>query len=82
MSTISSSRGAGLAAFASKAGWAIVSLAVCHAAAAAPNADGEVVPADEAAATAAVTDMIRKGVQAGFEKNGRALRDTHRKAYR
>jgi hypothetical protein len=50
-------------------------------AAAVASADGEVVPAGEAAATAAVVDAIRQSVQAGFDKNGHAFRDAHRKAH-
>lgn len=51
------------------------------AAAQTPNADGEVIPATEAADTAAVVTMIRDSVQAGFEREGRAHRDAHRKAH-
>jgi hypothetical protein len=50
-------------------------------AAAAPNADGEVVPAGEAEATAAVVSGISASVQAGFDKNGHAFRDAHRKTH-
>lgn len=66
-----------------QAAWAIAALAACHAAMAAPapNAEGEVIPPDEAAATAAVTEMIRASVQSGFDKTGRAFRDAHRKAH-
>lgn len=48
---------------------------------AAPNAEGEVVPAGEAAATAAVTQAIAQLVQAGHDKNGQAFRDAHRKSH-
>lgn len=47
----------------------------------APNADGEQVPADEAAATASVTQTIRATVQKGFDAQGHAFRDAHRKAH-
>ncbi len=50
-------------------------------AAATPNADGEVIPADEGAAIQAVTDAIATSVKAGFDKNGHAFRDAHRKAH-
>jgi hypothetical protein len=46
-----------------------------------PNAEGEVIPAGEAAAIASVTDAIKASVQAGFDKNGHAFRDAHRKAH-
>lgn len=61
---------------------ALAPLGVTHTwAAPTPNADGEVIPADEAAAIQSVADMISAGVQAGFDKNGRAFRDAHRKAH-
>ncbi len=50
-------------------------------AAAVPNAEGEIIPADETAAIATVTDAIKASVQAGFDKNGHAFRDAHRKAH-
>jgi len=40
-----------------------------------------VIPPEEAAATASVNENIRASVQAGFDKNGRAFRDAHRKAH-
>jgi len=46
-----------------------------------PNAEGEVIPAGEATAVAFVADAIKANVQAGFDKNGRAFRDAHRKAH-
>lgn len=46
-----------------------------------PNADGEVIPADEPAAITAVTDAIKATVQTGFDKTGHAYRDAHRKAH-
>lgn len=49
--------------------------------AAQPNAEGEVIPAGEAEATAAIVASIRESVQAGFDKNGHAFRDAHRKAH-
>lgn len=61
---------------------ALLSLpSLAHAAAAVPNAEGEVVPAGEAAATAFVVDSIRASVQSGFDTNGHAYRDAHRKAH-
>ncbi|MFT3855980.1 MAG: catalase family protein [Aquabacterium sp.] len=47
----------------------------------APNAEGEVIPGDEPQAIASVTESIRTSVQAGFDKNGHAFRDAHRKAH-
>ncbi|MEY2837848.1 MAG: hypothetical protein RJB60_147 [Pseudomonadota bacterium] len=47
----------------------------------APNADGEVIPADEAAAIAAVSSSLKASVQAVQAKEGRAFRDAHRKAH-
>jgi hypothetical protein len=55
--------------------------ATAQAAAPTPNAEGEVVPADETAAIQFVTDAITKAVQAGFDKDGHAFRDAHRKAH-
>jgi hypothetical protein len=46
-----------------------------------PNAEGELIPAGEAAATAAITEAIRASVQKGFDQNGHAFRDAHRKAH-
>lgn len=67
------------------AGAALASMAACHAVMAATlvptTADGEVIPPDEAAAIATVTEAIRSSVQAGFNKDGRAFRDAHRKAH-
>jgi hypothetical protein len=57
------------------------SMALSATPAATPNAEGEVIPAGEAAAIAAVTDVIKSSVQAGFDKNGHAFRDAHRKAH-
>jgi hypothetical protein len=57
----------------------LVSQGVMAAAVAAP--DGELVPAGEAAATAAIVESIRASVQAGFDKNGHAFRDAHRKSH-
>lgn len=65
-------------------GAAAMMMAACQisiAASPTPSADGEVIPADEAAAIATVTDAIRTSVQAGFDKNGHAFRDAHRKAH-
>lgn len=45
------------------------------------NADGEVIPADEAQSTAAMVSGIRALVQSGFDANGHAFRDAHRKAH-
>jgi hypothetical protein len=66
-----------------RAGLAFASLVIGQAAmaAATPNAEGEVIPAEEAVATAAVTENIRSTVQAGFDKDGHAFRDAHRKAH-
>ena len=47
----------------------------------APSADGEVIPASEAAATAAVTQSIRAMVTKTFQAEGHAFRDAHRKAH-
>ena len=52
-----------------------------HAALPVPNADGEVVPSDEAAAIAAVSTSLKASVQAVHAKEGRAFRDAHRKAH-
>lgn len=65
---------------------AVATLAACQTPMAAgpaplPSADGEVIPPEEAAATATVTEAIRASVQAGFDKSGRAFRDAHRKAH-
>lgn len=61
---------------------AVATQASCAATPAAPtNADGEAIPADEPAAIAAVTDSIKASVQAGFNKDGHAFRDAHRKAH-
>ncbi|MES2089053.1 MAG: catalase family protein [Pseudomonadota bacterium] len=46
-----------------------------------PSADGEVIPASEAAATAAVTAHIRASITEGFQREGHAFRDAHRKAH-
>lgn len=46
-----------------------------------PSADGELIPAGEADAVAAVVSNIRSSVQAGFDANGHAFRDAHRKAH-
>jgi hypothetical protein len=46
-----------------------------------PNAEGELVPAGEAAATATVVEAIRAGVQTGFDQTGHAYRDAHRKSH-
>jgi len=45
------------------------------------NADGEVIPATEAADTAAMVSMISASVQKGYDTTGRAFRDAHRKAH-
>ncbi len=45
------------------------------------NAEGEVIPANEAADTAAVVQMIRDSVNSGFTTTGHAFRDAHRKAH-
>jgi Catalase len=63
-----------LAAFAGCAPMSMAAQAV-------PNIDGEVIPADEPAAITFVTDAIKATVQSGFNKNGRAFRDAHRKAH-
>ncbi|RTL32824.1 MAG: catalase [Burkholderiales bacterium] len=65
---------AALMAALAPASWAATAVAT-------PNADGEVIPADEPAAIAAVTNSIKASVQAGFDKNGHAYRDAHRKAH-
>ena len=46
-----------------------------------PSVDGEIVPAEEEAATAAVVQHVRDSVQAGYDKTGKAFRDAHRKAH-
>jgi hypothetical protein len=46
-----------------------------------PSADGEVIPAGEAEATASVVNGIHAMVQTGFDSNGHAFRDAHRKAH-
>jgi len=46
-----------------------------------PNADGELIPAGEDAATAAIVESIRASVQKGFDQTGRAFRDAHRKSH-
>lgn len=46
-----------------------------------PSADGEVIPAGEAAATASIVTAIQASVQSGFDKNGHAFRDAHRKSH-
>ncbi|MGE5452076.1 MAG: catalase family protein [Acidobacteriota bacterium] len=68
--------------------WACLALAAsaaaCTSAPVAPpsaNADGEVIPANEAAATAFVTQTIRATVQKGFDEDHHAFRDAHRKAH-
>lgn len=58
-----------------------VGCAVTSAPTAVPSADGEVVPAGEAAATASIAAAIQASVQAGFDKNGHAFRDAHRKSH-
>ena len=45
------------------------------------NADGESIPANEAAATAVVSQIISASVQKGFDAEGHAFRDAHRKAH-
>lgn len=60
------------------------STAACASAPVAPasaNADGEVIPASEAAATAYVTQTIRATVQKGFDQEHHAFRDAHRKTH-
>jgi hypothetical protein len=47
----------------------------------APDADGEVIPDGEAAATATIVKLIRSTVQGGFDATGHAHRDAHRKAH-
>jgi hypothetical protein len=47
----------------------------------APNADGEVIPATEAADVATTVQLIRDSVQKGFDTTGHAFRDAHRKAH-
>lgn len=60
--------------------WCMVaSLLWAGAAAAAPNADGEKVPAAEAAATAEVRTMIERVVRRDAQAAGHAYRDAHRK---
>lgn len=68
--------------------WAVLALAAstaaCTSAPVAPvsaNADGEVIPASEAAATAYVTQTIRATVQKGFDQEHHAYRDAHRKTH-
>lgn len=50
-------------------------------AAATPSVDGELIPAGETEATAAMVTGIRAMVQKGFDENGHAFRDAHRKAH-
>ncbi|MGH6648641.1 catalase family protein [Aquabacterium sp.] len=50
-------------------------------AATAPSPDGELIPADEATSTAAMVSAIRDMVQSGFDADGHAVRDAHRKAH-
>jgi Catalase len=50
-------------------------------AAAVASPDGEIIPTGEATATAGIVEAIRTSVQAGFDKNGHAFRDAHRKAH-
>lgn len=60
------------------------STAACSSAPVTPpstNADGEVIPASEAAATAYVTQTIRATVQKGFDQDHHAYRDVHRKTH-
>lgn len=60
------------------------STAACSSAPVTPpstNADGEVIPASEAAATAYVTQTIRATVQKGFDQEHHAYRDAHRKTH-
>jgi hypothetical protein len=52
-----------------------------HAATPAPNADGEVIPADEAASIAFVSSSLQASVKAVQAKEGHAFRDAHRKAH-
>jgi hypothetical protein len=47
----------------------------------APNADGEVIPADEAANIATVTNALKASVQKKAAEEGHAFRDAHRKAH-
>ncbi len=69
------------------AGTALASLMLLacasHAATPAPtaNADGEIIPADEAAAMASITSGIKASVQKVQAKEGHAFRDAHRKAH-
>ena len=60
---------------------ALASLSACAATAPAPNADGEVIPADEAASIAYVTSALKASVQKKAAEEGRAFRDAHRKAH-
>ncbi len=46
-----------------------------------PNADGELIPADEATAIAFVSSSLKASVQAVQAKEGHAFRDAHRKAH-
>jgi hypothetical protein len=59
----------------------LMACSVAPQAATAPNADGEVIPATEAADIASVTQMISDSVSKGFTANGHAFRDAHRKAH-
>lgn len=45
------------------------------------NADGEIIPPGEAEAMAEVTRMLEATVQRGFDQEGHAFRDAHRKAH-
>lgn len=45
------------------------------------SADGEVIPATEAADTAKVVDIITSSLKSEFDKTGHAVRDAHRKAH-
>lgn len=47
----------------------------------APNADGEVIAANEAQDIAAVVTGIKALVQKGYDAEGRAFRDAHRKSH-
>jgi hypothetical protein len=47
----------------------------------AASPDGELVPASEAAATAAVTQAIRDSVLREFDQHGHAFRDAHHKSH-
>jgi Catalase len=59
----------------------VATLFTAKASHAAPNADGEDIPRNEAAATSRIVSLIRDTVTQGHTEEGRAHRDAHRKAH-